>query len=264
MKVSVAQLISTENKEENLAKACEYIKKAKDVGSDLVVFPEHHMITISNPSKTNRADVAETTDGPFVTKLAEAAKRHNIYVACGIYEKKPGEESRAYNSVVFINRTGEVVYNYRKTHLYDAFGAKESDGSVPGSEPPQVIDTEFGKVGIMICYDVRFPEVARQLTLQGAEIILAPTAWKSGTLKEHHWHTLVKARAIENTVFMVGADQIGNDNVGNSMIVDPMGVAISSAGEEEALISAELDIKRLYRVREKLPSLNNRKPELYT
>jgi len=259
MKIAVAQLSSSENKNENLLKAEKYIIKAKNAQADFIVFPEHYMASFTSP-KVNRSEVSEKVDGPFVTELCRMAKENNIYILCGIYEYAENESFRSYNSVVTINREGEVVDCYRKNYLYDAFSAKESDTSVLGSAPPKVINTEFGKIGVIICYELRFPEITRYLTSKGAEFIFIPTAWKDGILKEHHWRTLLQARAIENTVFIIGADQIDNNNVGNSMIIDPMGTPIAQAGEEEALIVSEINTNRLKTVRKKLPSLEHTKP----
>lgn len=263
MKIAVAQLYSSENKEENLSKAKEYILKAKNEKVDFIVFPEHYMASFPPNSPVNRSEVAESTEGPFVTELCNLAKENDMYIMCGIYESKKDEILRSYNSVVTINRDGEIIDCYRKTYLYDAFNARESDTSIPGSDLPKVIDTEFGKIAVIICYEIRFPEITRYLASKGVEIIFVPTAWKDGVLKEHHWKTLLQARAIENTSFIIGADQIHNNNVGNSMIVDPMGVPVASAGEEETLIISEVDIQRIYKVREKLPSLEHRKPESF-
>lgn len=263
MKIAVAQLSSSENKEENLLKAKEYITKAKKEKADFIVFPEHYMASFSATSKVNRSEIAESTDGPFVTELCNLAKENHIYIICGIYEYEKNDKYRSYNSVVTINRNGELIDCYRKAYLYDAFRGKESDTSIPGIKPPKAIDTEFGKIGVIICYELRFPEIFRHLTSQGANIIFIPTAWKDGLLKEHHWKTLLQARAIENTVFIVGADQVNNNNVGNSMIVDPMGVSLASAGEEETLLISDIDMGRVLRVREKLPSLEHQKQESF-
>jgi predicted amidohydrolase len=134
---------------------------------------------------------------------------------------------------------------------------------VAGENPYQVIDTEIGKFGIIQCYEVRFPEIARELTLQGADILLMPAAWLYGLLKEDHFETLIRARAIENTLFICASALKGSIFSGRSMVVDPMGVVVASAGDEEGLIIAEIDFDRIKRVRDKVPTLVNRRPELY-
>ncbi|WP_419878425.1 carbon-nitrogen hydrolase family protein [Brevibacillus centrosporus] len=263
MKVAIAQLTSTMDKTENLQKAAAYIAKAKASGADFVILPEMYLAPATPKTGVTPAQVAEPLDGPFVTGLANAAREQGVYVVCGIYESIPNDPDRAYNTTVFLNRSGELIHTYRKTHLYDAFSFVESDAIAPGDNPYQVVETEFGKIGLMVCYEVRFPEIARQFALQGADILFVPAGWVAGAMKEDHWETLVRARAIENTMFVCAADQVGNIFAGRSLIVDPMGVVLASAGEEEALIVAELDMDRISRVRGKLPSVANRRPEFY-
>lgn len=263
MKVAVAQLKATPDKSKNLQKAMETIKKAKQLGADFVVLPEMYMAQIPQKSGVKYADVAEPLDGPFVSGLAESAREHQVYILCGVYESKADEPVRAYNTTVFLNRRGELLQAYHKTHLYDAFDYKESDFIVPGSDPQEIIETEFGKAGLMVCYEIRFPEVARRLAVNGADVLFIPAAWVAGAMKEDHWQTLLRARAIENTVYVVAADQPGKPYSGQSMIIDPMGVVVANAGEEETLIVSEVDLDRIKRVREKLPSISGRHPEFY-
>lgn len=264
MKVAIAQLTATMDKAANLQKAQEYIGKAKKAGADFVILPEMYSAPATPKSGVTPAEVAEKLDGPFVSGLSAAARQHGIYVVCGVFESIEGDENRAYNTTVFLSREGELIHAYRKTHLYDAFSYIESDFIAPGDNPYQVVETEFGKIGLMVCYEVRFPEIARQFALQGADILFVPAGWVAGAMKEDHWETLVRARAIENTMFICAADQVGNIFAGRSMFVDPMGVVIASAGEEETLLITELDLDRIQRVRGKLPSVANRRAELYT
>lgn len=263
MRVAVAQLSSSLDKVSNLKKAKEYITRAKSVGADFILLPELYMAATTPNSGVLPSEVAEPLDGPFVTGLIEAARENEVYVVCGIFESKPDDANRAYNTTVFINRTGELLKAYRKTHLYDAFAYKESDTVAQGENPYQSVDTEFGKIGLMVCYEVRFPEIARQFALQGADILFMPAGWVAGPMKEEHWETLIRARAIENTMFICAADQVGNIFAGRSMVVDPMGIVLSSAGEEETLLIANIDLDRIQRVRGNLPSVGHRRPELY-
>src|SRR5690606_13835956 len=129
-------------------------------------------------------EVAEPLDGPFLKGLTEAARENEIYVVCGLFETKPGDKQRAYNTTVFINRSGEILQAYRKTHLYDAFNYKESDTTIPGDNDYQVVETEFGKIGLLVCYELRFPEISRQLSLQGADVLFLPAGWVAGAMKE--------------------------------------------------------------------------------
>ena len=157
-----------------------------------------------------------------------------------------------------------MVATYRKTHLYDAFGYKESDTNKPGDKFFEPIDTPFGRIGLFVCYEVRFPEVARYQRSKGADIIIMPTAWAEGKLKSQQFHTLIDARAIENTVYMVACDLCGAGSLGESCVVDPMGVNIALAGENEQLLAAVIDTDRIEEVRKKLPAYKDRRPELYT
>lgn len=264
MKVAVAQLKSSLDKSANLQKAKEYIKKAKELGADFVLLPEMYMAVIPAKSGIKYAEIAEPLDGPFISGLAESARKNQIYVICGVYESKPGDPIRAYNTTVFLSPNGELLQAYQKTHLYDAFNYQESDSIIPGSKPQDIIKTEFGTIGLMVCYEIRFPEISRRLAIKGADFLFIPAAWVAGSMKEDHWKTLLRARAIENTVYVFAADQVDNHFSGQSMIIDPMGVVKANAGEEETLIIAEIDHDRIQRVRKKLPSVADRRPELYS
>ncbi|WML41381.1 carbon-nitrogen hydrolase family protein [Neobacillus sp. OS1-2] len=263
MRVAIAQLSTSVDKFANLEKAIEYISKAKGLGADFVILPEFFMALATPKSGVLPVDVAEPLDGPFVTGLMEAARQNEIYVVCGLYESKPDDQKRAYNTTVLINRSGQLVHSYRKTHLYDAFSYHESDTIIPGDNQYKIVETEFGKIGLMVCYELRFPEIARQFALQEADILVVPAGWVAGPMKEDHWQTLIRARAIENTLFVCGANLVGDIFTGRSVIVDPMGVIQASGGEEETLILSDIDLDRIQRVRGKLPSVKNRKPEFY-
>jgi deaminated glutathione amidase len=263
MRIAIAQLSTSVNKTSNLEKAIQYIVKAKGGGADFVVIPEFYMALATPKSGLLPAEVAEPLDGPFVSALKEAARENEIYVVCGMYESTTDDDGRAYNTTVFIDRSGQLLHSYQKTHLYDAFSYKESDTIIPGENQYKVVETEFGKIGLMVCYELRFPEIARQFALQEAEVLLVPAGWMAGPMKEDHWQTLIRARAIENTMFVCGANLVGVDFTGRSMVVDPMGVILASGGEEETIIITDIDIDRIHRVRKKLPSVRDRKPKFY-
>ena len=167
------------------------------------------------------------------------------------------------HTIVLIGRDGELLQSYRKTHLYDAFSSKESSSIAAGDRLMEPVATEFGKIGLFVCYELRFPEIARALTLKGADILIVPAGWYAGPMKEEHWITLLKARAIENTVFICSSNQTGNAFSGRSLIVDPMGAVLADAGEEEGLHIREIDVSRIGKVREKLPSVTGRREGLY-
>ncbi|MFS0781748.1 carbon-nitrogen hydrolase family protein [Bacillus sp. 1P06AnD] len=264
MKIAAAQMSTTENKEENLAKILMYIQLASKQNADMVILPEMAMALVTANNGLKPAEVAESVNGPFVSALQKSAKEGNIYVVCGIFESIPDNTQQAFNTIVAINSNGALERIYRKTHLYDAFSYKESDTILPGQDLFQVMDTPFGKIGMMVCYELRFPEVARHLVDQNADLIIIPAGWVKGPLKEEHWQTLLKARAIENTVFVCGCNQSGTVYTGRSMLVDPMGVVMADAGEEEGLIATTIDFGRIDTVRKTVPCLNGRRRELYT
>jgi predicted amidohydrolase len=263
MRVGLAQYGATADKAANLARALEVAAEAERRGVDLLVFPEVYMHRRPNDSPIPPAEIAEDLDGPFLTAVARAAAEHRLHLAMGLSERAPGESYRAYNTAVLISPAGHRLAVYRKVHLYDAFKGEESLRIVPGQEPPPVVDTAIGRLGLQICYDVRFPEWSRLLAVRGAEYIVMPTSWVTGPMKEEHWITLVRARAIENTVWMLAADQILPDRIGRSLVVDPMGVILAEGGEEPGLLVADLDPDRVRRVREKNPALSHRRPDLY-
>jgi predicted amidohydrolase len=163
---------------------------------------------------------------------------------------------RVSNTVIAVDPHGKRVAKYRKLHLYDAFGQKESDWVEPGEiEAPETFEVDGLVVGIQTCYDLRFPEMTRRLVDAGVDIVAVPSEWVRGPLKEHHWRTLVTARALENTVYLVAADHAPPIGVGNSMIVDPMGVELATIGETTDVAIARVSAARIARVREINPAL---------
>ncbi|RCL02177.1 MAG: putative hydrolase [Candidatus Tokpelaia sp. JSC189] len=263
MKIAAAQLTTSYDKKKNLDKALIYIAKAKEKKVNLIVFPETFMAFIPRNAIVKRSDIAEPIDGSFVKTLAAAAKKHRIHIICGIYESKLGEKERVYNTIVFLDDKGEHIHSYRKTHLYDAFSYNESQNVIPGNNGFTPIKTVLGTIGILVCYELRFPEISRTLALQGADILIVPTAWVNGFMKETHLMTLSQARALENTVFVCIADQVGNIYAGCSVIYDPMGAVMSSKREDEGLIFSDIDIDQIHAIRKRLPCLKQRHPELY-
>ena len=262
----LAQLEALPLPEDNLKKAAAAVEKAvKLYHPDFMVFPEVFMSHY--PAGTDRSvilGVGEPLDGPFVKGMQKLAKENQIWLVFGMREKVEDDaDDRNYNTTVMLNSQGEIVQSYRKTHLYDAFGYKESTNIKPGTSFFEPVETPFGKIGLFVCYEVRFPEVARDQVSKGADILIMPTAWVKGDLKSHHFRTLITARAIENTVFMLACDQCGPTYLGESVAVDPMGVPISCGNEREDLIPVHIDTDRIAEVRKKLPSFKDRKPEMY-
>jgi predicted amidohydrolase len=222
--------------------------------ADLVVFPEAFARDFGDPGSDVGA-YAETTDGPFANEVARVAAGLGGTVVAGMFERSDDPE-RPYNTVVV---RGAARANYRKVHLYDSFGYRESDRLLAGALEPVVVDIGGFAVGLMTCYDLRFPELARLLVDSGAEVLLVPAAWVAGERKVDHWRTLVRARAIENTVFVAAAGQPGPRYTGHSMVVDPLGDVLIEAGEGPEVLTAELDRDRLDEARRTNPSLANRR-----
>jgi len=263
MRIALGQLAASARKDENLEAGRRAIREARSRGADLVLLPEVFMAFLTPRSGVAPAAVAEPLDGPFVSGLAQVARAERVYVGCGVWESAPGERFRAYNAAVLLGPDGSLVLSYRKSHMYDAFGFRESELSIPGDRAPGTVRTPLGTLALLVCYELRFPELTRMAALDGAEVILLPSAWIAGPLKEAHWSTLVAARAIENTVFVAAANQAGEGRVGCSRIVDPMGIAIAAAGDTQGLVLADVDVGRIAEVRAHLPSLGQRREEIY-
>jgi predicted amidohydrolase len=260
VRIALAQLTAGSDKEANLRRVLELVAETEAAGAALVLFPECSMAYL--PPGESLVPVAEPLDGPFVGALGDAARRHRVAVVAGLYEPAP-DGGRVFNTVVALDRTGSLLGSYRKVHLYDAFGYRESDRVMPGGGETLRFAVEDVVFGVQTCYDVRFPELARHLSTRGAEVVLLPAAWVHGPLKESHWEVLVRARAIENTVYVAAAGLAGRQLTGCSMLVDPMGVALARAGEAEALVVGEVDRERLRAVRRVNPSLEGTRPDLY-
>ena len=170
-----------------------------------------------------------------------------------------GDAARPHNTLLAVGADGELLGAYRKIHLYDAFGYRESDQLTPGEVEPVVVEIAGRRLGLMTCYDLRFPELSRALVDAGAEVLVVPAAWVRGPLKEKHWETLLAARAIENTCYVVAAAQNGRKYSGLSQVLDPQGVQVAAVGEDDGIAVATIDVDRLQQVRKRNPSLVNRR-----
>ncbi|WP_036960334.1 carbon-nitrogen hydrolase family protein [Pseudoclavibacter soli] len=259
--VAAGQFAPGADKVENLRLITMYVQEAADRGARLIVFPEYASY-FSGRLGEDYVNNAEPLDGPFVQALAGLAERYNLTIVAGMLEQVDNER-RFSNTIVAVSPQGQIVAEYRKVHLFDAFGHRESQWVVPGPlVDPQIFDIDGLRVGIQTCYDLRFPEVTRRLIDFGAELVVIPAQWVGGPLKEHHWSTLVQARAIENTAYVLAAGQSIPHGIGRSLIVDPMGVVLSAAGAEDAFISARVQPERIAQVREVNPALAARRLEI--
>jgi deaminated glutathione amidase len=264
--VAIVQMRSSEDKMENLELSVDFIREAAKKKSSMICFPEFQMAysPVSMSAKQLSEKAESVNDGNFIATLRKAAKVNKISIISTIYEKNGSRfDNRVYDTAVLIDSNGEISSIYRKLHLYDALGFKESDKMMAGNMIEKPVKTSVGNIGLMICYDIRFPEMSRILTVNGANILVSPSAWVHGVMKEEHWQTLLKARAIENGSYMIAPNQIGNIFSGRSMAVDPFGVVLLDMGNREGMEVVEIDKPRVQKVRELLPLLKNRRTDVY-
>lgn len=249
---AVLQYAPTTDKTANLEQIRQLVSQAAAAGAELAVLPEY--ATFTNPViDKSFVDSAEPLDGASVAALCELSVQQGIAMIAGVNE--PDGQGRIYNTLVGINN-GEVDAVYRKLHLYDAFGTQESTWVTHGEmQAPQLLEINGFKIGMQTCYDLRFPEVSRMLVDAGADVLALPAEWVPGPLKEFHWATLLRARAIENTVYVVAADQSGPTGSGHSSIIDPMGISLATIGEEVGIAQAELKPERIADARATNPAL---------
>ncbi|MEO3780462.1 carbon-nitrogen hydrolase family protein [Micromonospora sp. B11E3] len=254
----MAQFRATTDKAANLATIESLVKQAASRESRLVVLPENAMYSNPDPTADITADT-EPLDGPFASAVAGLARQHGLAIVVGMTEAPAPGGQKATNAVLAVDEHGDQIGVYRKVHLYDAFGYRESDRVE--AHPPRALT--FGidglTFGVMTCYDLRFPEMARFLVDAGADAIVVPAEWAVGPAKEDHWVTLARARAMENTAYVLACGQTGPTCTGQSIVVDPMGMVVASAGEGPGLASATITAARVTVVRAKNPSLSHRR-----
>jgi predicted amidohydrolase len=223
--------------------------------TDLVVLPEAFARDFGEPG-SDLAPFAESLDGPFAARLRKLSGSTGTAWLAGMFETADDPE-RPLNTLVLAQ--DEELTTYRKIHLYDSFGFQESKTISPGELTPASASVRGFPIGLMTCYDLRFPELARALVEQGAEALVVPAAWVAGERKVEHWRTLLRARAIENTVWVIGVGQPGPRYTGHSIVVAPDGDVVVEAGEEEAVLDAVIDRGAVADVRRTNPSLANRR-----
>jgi len=248
MRVTLVQEASS--LDDNLATLDEVAGTVSEV--DLVVAPEAFARDFGEPG-SDLAPYAEELDGPFVTEVERLAKERDTTIVAGMFERT---EATPYNTVVV---RGRAHLDYRKIHLYDSFGYRESDRLTGGPTEPIVLDVADLRLGLMICYDLRFPELYRGLVRAGADVLVVPAAWVAGPRKVDHWTTLARARAIENTAYVVAVGQPGPRYTGHSMVVDPLGEVVAEAGEGSNSLTVDLDPDVVAEARRTNPSLANRR-----
>ncbi|KAA8999959.1 deaminated glutathione amidase [Affinibrenneria salicis] len=257
MKVALGQFAVEREWRHNLATCLRLMHEANAAAADLLVLPEA-VLARDNRDPDWGVNAAQPLDGPFISQLRAASAEIDLTLALTLHT--PAGPGRVFNTLVVLRR-GELLTHYHKLHLYDAFAMQESRRVTPGCEVPALVDVAGMKIGLMTCYDVRFPELARRLALDGAQVLVVPAAWLRGPLKEAHWEILLSARALDNTCYVVASGECGEKNIGSSMAVDPLGVVLARAAEVPALIFAQLDEERLNHARRQLPVLENRRFE---
>jgi len=264
VRAAVVQLRSGMETRANRESAVGAVRAAAAAGAQLVVLPEATMCGFGAPT-TDLAALAEPLDGPFVGALADTTAETGATVVAGIFEAVPGER-RVYNTLALVG-PGGLIGAYRKVHLYDALGWCESDrvraGEPEAANTPVAVVDDL-TVGVLTCYDLRFPESARAAVDAGAGVLAVPAAWVAGEHKLAHWRTLTAARAIENTAYVLAAAQPGPTYTGHSTVVDPFGVVLGELGDgdgtdEPALLTAELQSERVDEARAALPVLEHRR-----
>jgi predicted amidohydrolase len=257
MRIAVAQLTATMDKPANLQRIADLTERAADAGARLVVFPEGAMCDFG--AKTDDLHpVAEPLDGTFVRALSRLADRFGLTVVSGMFESIPGSHL-IYNSAVVVAASTGLAGVYRKRHLFDAFGEIESERFLSGDADPLLVDIGGFKVGVVICYDMRFASFIERAADAGADLILAPAAWVAGPLKEEHLAVVAHARALDNTVYVAVAGQGPALYTGRSVIVDPLGATLASLADADGVATAEISHERLNAARSRLPVLRQRR-----
>ncbi len=268
MRAAAVQLDSTADRGRNLDRTERLVRAAADDGATLVVLPERFDLRGTDDDYLREA---EPLDGPTVERVRALARDLRIDLVAGsMTERRPGHEKPS-NTSLHVGPDGEIHAVYRKIHLFDVTVGetdyRESDSDEPGDEIVTSEALDGTRVGLSVCYDVRFPELYRILALEGAQVVTVPAHFTTPTGKDH-WHVLLRARAIENQLYVVAAAQVGETlprkpAYGRSLIVDPWGVVLAQAPDEPTVISAELDRAHLDDIRAKLPSLANRQANAY-
>ena len=267
VKIALCQMNVVDNKEENLKKASSMIKKASSEGADIAVLPEMFNCPYENEKFIEYCENKENSSS--LNTMSKLAKDLDIYILAGSIPEEI--DGKIYNSSFFFNNKGEIIKNHKKVHLFDIdvpgkMSFKESD-TLSSGDSFNIADTPYGKIGMGICYDLRFVELSRILTLNGAEILIYPGAFNL-TTGPAHWETLFKSRALDNQVYAIGVAPALNKKsnyhaYGHSLVASPWGDIIAECGFDEELKIVDIDLDKINKVREEIPVLKNRRDDLY-
>ncbi len=268
--VAALQITSTSNVEANFAEAEEQIELASRRGAELIGLPENFAFLGEDNEKLRLASELSIKCTNFLKTMSQ---RYQVFLLGGGYPVPAGDECHTLNRSALFGRDGQVLAQYDKIHLFDVDLPdgnlyKESSTILSGKDYPPVVDVPgLCKVGLSICYDVRFPELYRYLSSNGAELIMIPAAFTAFTGKDH-WQILLQARAIENTAYVVAPAQTGihygrRQSHGHAMVIDPWGTVLSDAGKTQGAAIAPADKERVKKIREQMPSLKHRKNQLF-
>ncbi|GAD84245.1 carbon-nitrogen hydrolase family protein [Nocardia asteroides NBRC 15531] len=257
--IAVVQFAPQTEPTANLAALREHVRAAAAAGAKVVLAPEYSMFAVTRLDERVVA-VAEPLDGPFGTGLRALAAEFGVFLIAGMVERTSREATRISNTLLAAGPDGELVAVYRKVHLYDAFGHLESDVVEPGPlVAPATFEVDGVIFGMQTCFDLRFPEGCRRVAAAGAHVLLLPAQWIPGPAKVEQWTTLLRARAIENTVYVAAADQCAPRGAGASMIVNPAGTVLAELGDDPGVLTATVDLGHVARVRTANPSLSLRR-----
>lgn len=267
IKLALCQMNVVDDKETNIKKATSMIANSADNHADFIILPEMFNCPYSNDKFIEYAE--EEHDSCTLNTISDLAKTYNAYILAGSIPER--EDGKLYNTSYLFDKTGSIIAKHRKMHLFDIdvkdkITFKESDVLTAGDEFT-IVDTDFGKIGIGICYDVRFVELARIMAEKGASILFYPGAFNQ-TTGPAHWELLFRSRALDNQAFCIGvAPALNMDasyhSYGHSIVANPWGEVIAQAGEKEELILCEIDLSEIKKVREELPVLKNKRKDLY-
>lgn len=243
-----------------VASVRQWAQRACDAHADLLVFPEA-LMTRYDGSLTRFIEQAQPLNGPFAQAIDGIAADAKMWIAYTLNEQNDG--GLPYNTAVITDESGVQQACYRKVHLFDAQGERESKRMAPGNELMAPVHAPFAVLGLGICYDLRFPELARKAALAGAQLMLYPAAWLAGPGKIMQWKTLLAARAIENGMFVAGVGSVDARRAGHSCVFGPDGSCLVEGGDDEELVTCTIDLSEIARVRKATPSLEHLRPDCY-